>query len=176
MDPETRLDLGGIAKGYAADAAMEVLRRHGFFDAQVDAGGDLRTLATKQTQGKRKVYVRHPILGDAFYGRFPMDEGAVATSGDYERFFEEDGVRYHHLLDPKTGMPAAGCRSVTIVGSDAMTCDALATAVFVLGPEQGLLLIESLPKTEGVILYEEHGILKEKISSGLAPIFEHLAG
>jgi thiamine biosynthesis lipoprotein len=174
LDPRSRIDLGGVAKGYAANAALAVLQERGYTDAQVDAGGDLCTLCSARTAGKRKVYVRHPLSGEEFYGRFPLDQGSVATSGDYERFFEQDGIRYHHLLDPVSGMPAAGCHSVTIVGDDAAGCDALATAVFVLGPQKGMQLIESLPGIEGLILYEEAGRLQEKISSGLAPVFERL--
>lgn len=173
-DPAARIDLGGIAKGYAVDEAVAILQRSGLGDVQVDAGGDLRTLATAQTAGKRKVYVRHPRLADAFYGRFPLDEGAVTTSGDYERFFIAVGIRYHHILDPATGMPATACQSVTITGPDAMRCDALATAVFVLGPESGMRLIESLPGFEALILYDQDGRLVEKISSGLALRFERL--
>ena len=174
FDPAARLDLGGIAKGYAVDEAIAILQRNGLRDAQVDAGGDLRTLATALTAGKRRIYVRHPRIADAFYGRFPLDEGAVTTSGDYERFFIEAGIRYHHILDPATGMPARGCQSVTITGPVAMQCDALATAVFVLGPEAGMRLVESLPGVEALILYDQGGRLAEKISSGLAPRFERL--
>ncbi|HOC89262.1 MAG TPA: FAD:protein FMN transferase [bacterium] len=173
-DTLTRIDLGGAAKGYAVDEAIALLQRHGITDAQVDAGGDLRTIASARTAGKRRVYVRHPLDADAFYGRFPLDEGAVATSGDYERYFEAEGIRYHHLLDPWSGMPAGGCRSVTIVGRTAVDCDALATAVFVLGPDRGMELIESLPGIEGLIIYEQAGSLQEKISRDLAPRFERL--
>ena len=173
-DTLTRIDLGGVAKGFAVDEAIALLRSHGITDAQVDAGGDLRTIAGPRTAGKRKVYVRHPLNADAFYGRFPLDEGAVATSGDYECFFEEGGIRYHHILDPWNGMPTGGCRSVTITGPEAVDCDALATAVFVLGPEKGMELIESMAGIEGLILYEEAGRLQERISRGLAPRFERL--
>ena len=98
----------------------------------------------------------------------------MATSGDYECFFEEGGIRYHHILDPWNGMPTGGCRSVTITGPEAVDCDALATAVFVLGPEKGMALIESMAGIEGLILYEEAGRLQERISRGLAPRFERL--
>ncbi len=175
LDPLARLDLGGIAKGYAVDAAIALLQENGISDAQVDAGGDLRTLASAATAGRRKIYVRHPALHEAFFGRFPLDQGAVATSGDYERFFEVDGVRYHHLLDPATGMPARGCHSVTIIGSEATLCDALATAVFVLGPEKGMQLIEALPGIEGLILTETAGTLQAGLSSGLTSRFEQLS-
>ncbi len=173
-DPLGGFDLGGIAKGYAVDAAVEFLQRRGMADAQVDAGGDLRALSSSFTAGQRNVYVRHPLKSDGFYGRFPLDNGAVATSGDYERFFMAEGVRYHHILDPHTGYPARQCRSVTIVGATAALCDGLATAVFVLGPEKGMALIESTPAIEGLIIFEENGNLIHKISSGLEPVFEIL--
>ena len=173
-DAAAAFDLGGIAKGYAVDAAIEYLRAQGFTDVQVDAGGDLRAMASARTAGMRNVYVRHPLKSDGFYGRFPLNNGAVATSGDYERFFVAQGVRYHHLLDPHTGYPARACRSATILGEEAAACDALATAVFVLGPEKGMALVERLPGIEGLIVFEENDTLIYKISTGLAPVFEWL--
>lgn len=77
---------------------------------------------------------------------------AVVTSGDYERFFERDGLRYHHLFDPRTGRPARRCQSVTVVAADAASADALATAAFVLGPREGFLLLEQLPEVEGLLI------------------------
>ncbi len=162
------IDLGGIAKGYAVDRAMQVLKKHGIRDAMVNAGGDIGALSSSLTAGKRKVWIRHPRQRERLYGFFYVDEGSVATSGDYERFFFADSVRYHHILDPKTGYPARGCVSVTIYSSDATLADALATAVFVLGPEKGMDLIHRLNGIEGVILYEKEGKLKNLISEGLA--------
>jgi len=175
LDPNAGIDLGGIAKGYAVDEAMHVLEQAGITDAQVDAGGDLRTIASPLTAGKRNVYVRHPRHHEQFFGRFPMDAGAVATSGDYERYFIQDSVKYHHILNPATGYPARGCVSVTIKGPTTAKCDALSTAVFVLGPEEGMNLIEKLDDIEGIIIYEDNGVLKYKISSGLKNSFQLLS-
>ncbi|MBN1998567.1 FAD:protein FMN transferase [candidate division KSB1 bacterium] len=166
------IDLGGIAKGYAVDRAITMLKRAGVTDAQVDAGGDLRTIAGPLTAGKRNVWVRHPRKKDGFWGRFPMDAGAVATSGDYERYFEENGVRYHHILDPTTGFPATKCTSVTIKGENTALCDALSTAVFILGPEKGLELVERLENVECIILYQKSDRLQSVMSQGLKDIFE----
>ncbi|MBN2355605.1 FAD:protein FMN transferase [candidate division KSB1 bacterium] len=162
-----RLDLGGIAKGYAVDAAIQTLQQYGIGDAQVDAGGDLRALSTSLTTGRRRVYIRHPLQSDVFFGSFAMDSGAVATSGDYERYFMENGVRYHHILNGKTGYPARQCHSVTIVGNRAAECDALATAVFVLGPEPGMQLIEKLDGIEGLIIFDKNNHIDFLVSSGL---------
>ncbi len=171
------LDLGGVAKGYAVDKAVAVLSACGITDAQVDAGGDLAAWAGPMTRGKRHIYIRHPQNKEQFYGRFRMDSGHVATSGDYERFFVQDGQRWHHILDPATGRPARACRSVTIQSPlSNMLCDALSTAVFVLGPDKGMQMIESLDRVEGIIIYEDETGLHHKISSGLAQTFELLTG
>ncbi|MDZ7260737.1 MAG: FAD:protein FMN transferase [candidate division KSB1 bacterium] len=165
--PGMGLDLGGIAKGYAIDQAIKVLQDYGIKDAMVNAGGDLRTISSPLTRGKRKVWIRHPRNKGQFFGYFKMDTGSVATSGDYERFFMVDSVRYHHILDPKTGFPAGKCISATIQTDTAIRADALATAVFVLGPEEGMKLIERLPDVEGVIIYETRDKLEWKVSEGL---------
>ena len=171
-DSLARIDLGGIAKGFAVDAAIEALYKAGVRDAQVDAGGDLRTIASELTMGQRNIYVRHPKDRNGFYGRFSMDEGAVATSGDYERFFVEDSVKYHHILDPKTGYPARECVSVTIQGPGTALCDALSTAIFILGPDEGLQTLEQIKDVEGIIIYERNGVLLHKLSSGLKGLFK----
>lgn len=171
-DLDALIDLGGIAGGYAVDAAIEELVKSGITDAQVDEGGDIRTIASSLTAGKRHIWVRHPLHKDGFYGKFPMDQGAVATSGDYERYFVQDSVRYHHILDPETGYPARGCISVTIMAPTAIQADALSTTVFVLGPEKGLRLIEECPSIEGLIIYYENGVLRHKMSSGMEKLFE----
>ncbi len=167
-----QLDLGGIAKGYAVDLAIQTLQQYGIGDAQVDAGGDLRAICTALTMGKRHIYVRHPRRSDIFFGSFALDSGAVATSGDYERFFIEDHSRYHHIFDSKTGYPARECVSVTIVGRSTAECDALATAVFVLGPKDGMNMIEKLEGIEGLIIYENENKLRFVTSSGLSQKFQ----
>ncbi len=168
------LDLGGIAKGYAVDEAMKLLQARGITDAQIDAGGDLVTIASPLTAGQRHIYIRHPRDREKFFGRFRMDTGTVATSGDYERFFMYKGERFHHILDPRTGLPARLCRSVTIRASDPTLADGLSTAVFILGPDQGMALVEQLADVEAVIMYEEINGLQYRVSSGLQASFELL--
>ena len=162
-----KIDLGGIAKGYAVDKAIEVLKKHGIEDALIDAGGDIRAICGKLTKGNRKVWIKHPRRKGYLFGYFNMDDGSVATSGDYEQFFFVDSVRYHHILDSKTGYPANNCVSVTIRANKAMMADALATAVFLISPEKGMNLIDQFDDVEGIIIIEKNGNLEYILSSGL---------
>ncbi len=163
------VDLGGIAKGYSVDKAVDLLQRLGYSDFMVEAGGDLRAVASSLTKGERKVWIRHPRHSDKFLGWVAMDEGAVATSGDYERFFEQDGVRYHHILDPGTGYPARPAVSATVFAANTAVADAYSTAIFVLGPEQGIKLLEENANVEGLVVYEDKAThtLQWTVSSGL---------
>ena len=149
--PQVFVDLGGIAKGYAVDRAAAVLVGAGVSHAIVTAGGDSRILGDRNGR-PWQVGVRDPRNQSAVAAVLPVANEAVSTSGDYERFFESDGVRYHHILNPRTGRPAPGMRSVTVIGPDATTTDALSTSVFVMGREQGMALVESLPGIETVII------------------------
>lgn len=173
--PGVRLDFGAIAKGYAVDAAIQVLRDQGISDAMVNAGGNLRAMCSDLTQGKRRVWIKHPRKSDAFFGYFRMDAGGVATSGDYERFFIFDSVRYHHILDPKTGQPARQCVSVTIEATTATEADGLSTAVFVLGPERGMHLVQRLPGVEAIIIFEKDGTLQWIASAGIIKKFKKIS-
>ncbi len=149
--PEVYVDLGGIAKGYAVDRCIALLRGAGVAHASVAAGGDSYVLGDRRGQ-PWTVGVRDPRNADAISAVLPLMDVAVSTSGDYERFFEEDGVRYHHILDPATGHSARGSWSVTIMGPDTTLTDALSTSVFVLGPERGLALIDDLPGIDAIIV------------------------
>ncbi|HCJ10261.1 MAG TPA: hypothetical protein DHW14_03750, partial [Clostridiales bacterium] len=134
--PGMSLALGGIAKGYAVDSAAQVLAGAGVDRAVIDAGGDLYLLGTKPSGEPWRIAVRHP-RAEGFLGVLELPGGtAVATSGDYERFFVHEGRRYHHILDPSTGWPVSGVVSVTVLAPTAAEADALATALFVLGPER----------------------------------------
>lgn len=155
--------LGGIAKGYGVDRALEVLRAGGVQHALVDAGGDLRTLGLNGDK-PWEIAIRHPRQRDRVLAVVPVSNLCVLTSGDYERFFELDGVRYHHILDPRTGRPATGCMSATVIGPEASLCDALATALCVMGPERGLALIETLDSVEALVVGLDGAVVK---SSGL---------
>jgi thiamine biosynthesis lipoprotein len=149
-----RIDLGGVVKGYAVDRAIHVLREAGVRDALVNVGGDLRAMGRHRGRAWR-IGIQNPRRRGGLLGRMSVEDKAVATSGDYERFFMLDGRRYSHIIDPRTGFPAGGCQSVTVVADTAMFADALATAVFVLGAKEGLSLIESLPRVQGLVIDSE---------------------
>lgn len=163
--PETGMEigLGGIGKGYAMDQAMKVLQKHGIKDAMVMAGGDT-LIRGKKGDLPWKIGLRNPDQTEGVLAVLPLTDQAISTSGDYERFFFKDGVRYHHILDTKTGFPAMACRSVSILAPEATTSDALSTSVFVLGPKAGLALIETLEDVDGIII-DRQG--KVHLSSGL---------
>jgi len=163
--PGVRIDLGGIAKGYAVDRAMGILASLGVRHASVTAGGDSR-IAGDRLGRPWVVGVRHPDDPDKVIARIPIVDAAMSTSGDYERYFDEAGERYHHIIDPRTGHSAGEVRSVTIIGRDATTTDGLSTAVFVMGPERGLELVERLGDVDAVIVRRDGKVL---YSSGLAP-------
>jgi len=154
-----RLHYGAWAAGYAVDRAVAILREQGVTAALVNGGGEIRCLGADWRVG-----VQHPRVRGGLLARLAPDTVAVATSGDYEQYFEQDGIRYHHLLNPRTGEPARGCQSVTILAPTCMRADALATGVFVLGPERGLDLVEQLPDVECLIV-DDTGALHR--SSGL---------
>ena len=151
QQPGLQVDLGGIAKGYAVDRAVDVLRQAGIQSAAVNAGGDIALLGDRQGQPWR-IGIQHPRKNGEVLVTLPLSDCAVVTSGDYERFFERDGSRYHHIFDPRTGRPARLTQSVTVVAKDAASADALATAAFVLGPQAGLQLLEDLPDVEGLLV------------------------
>lgn len=158
LDPPTvslpagfQLGLGGVAKGYGVDRAMAVLIEHGVQHGMVNAGGDLKVLGNRMGRPWR-IAIRHPRTPDAVLAMVPLANTCMVTSGDYERFFEIDGVRYHHILDPRTGRPATGAMSATVLAPDAAMADALATALVVLGPEKGLELVQGLERVECLIV------------------------
>lgn len=149
--PGMRLNLGGIAKGYAVERGAALLRAAGVRHAVVSAGGDTRVLGDRRGQ-PWMVGIRNPRKEGSVVTRLPLVDEAISTSGDYERFFIEQGVRFHHIINPATGMPSIGVRSATVVGPDATTTDALSTAIFVLGVARGLAVIETLAAYEAVIV------------------------
>ena len=155
-----RLDLGGIAKGYAVDKAIEVLRKRGVKNALVNAGGDLYCLG-KGPSGKWKIGIQHPRNMREIFGIIRVTDKAVATSGDYRRYYVIQGRRFGHIIDPSTGWTVQNSpMSVTIVAPDCTSADALATGVFVLGLEKGIKLINSLPGVEGMIIGEGMRVVK----------------
>lgn len=158
-----RLDLGGIAKGYAVDRALEQLRDRGLRSASVNAGGDIGVLGGHAERPWR-IGIQHPRKQGELLATLEARDQAIVTSGDYERYFERDGRRYHHIFDPRSGQPASGCQSVSVVAPSAALADALATAVFVLGPEAGMRLLEQRSEAEGLIVAANGEAI---VSSGL---------
>jgi len=153
-----RLDLGAVAKGYAADEAVRILTAAGVKRAIIDLGGNIFAMGEKRKGADWRIGIQSPddSRGD-YLGVMPVSNASLVTSGDYERFFEKDGKRYHHILDSKTGYPSAsGLRSVTVVGAPSIACDALSTSMFVLGREKGLELAASLPDF-GFIFVDDAG-------------------
>lgn len=160
-----RINLGGIAKGYACEQVIALLREAGIERAMANAGGDTRILGDRG--GKPWVVgIRDPDAAGGVVTRLALVDEAISTSGDYERYFIEDGVRYHHILDPGTGRSAGSVRSASVIGPDATLTDGLSTSVFVLGPERGLELINRLPGYEAVIIDTNRRL---RYSTGLQP-------
>ena len=149
-----QINLGGIAKGYVVERGVDLLRMAGVQNAVVTAGGDSRLLGDRRGQ-PWMVGIRDPRKDGEVAMSVPLQEEAISTSGDYERFFEEDGVRYHHIISPATGDPASGVHSATVFGPDAVLTDALSTSVFVMGVDQGLRLIATLPDYESIVIDDQ---------------------
>ena len=162
--PGMRINLGGIAKGYAVERAAQWLRSQGIEHAVLNAGGDTRVLGDRRGQ-PWIVGIRHPRAASDVITRIPLIDEAISTSGDYERFFEEGGERFHHIINPGTGRPTDELMSVTVIGADAVLTDGLSTTLFVLGMERGLALIDTYTGYEAIIV-DRTG--KLRYSSGLA--------
>lgn len=156
--PGMRLGLGGIAKGYIAQAAADLLRARGVRDVLVAASGDI---AARGRNGDRPwaVAIRDARDPSGAYARVELHDESVSTSGDYERFFVVDGRRYHHLLDPRTGYPATESASVTVIAPDGALADALATGLFVLGPDRAEAVVRGLSKVSA-LLVDPHGAVR----------------
>ena len=148
-----RINLGGIAKGYFVERGADILRLSGVEHAIVTAGGDSRLVGDRR--GKPwMVGIRDPRNDGQVAISVPLENEAISTSGDYERYFEEDDIRYHHIIEPDTGAPAGGVHSATVFGPDAVITDALSTSVFVMGVDKGLRLIGTLPDYESIVIDE----------------------
>lgn len=149
-----KIDLGGIAKGYTVEKSIQILQKLGIQHALVSAGGDTRLLGDKRGQ-PWLVAIKHPRQEDKYAAQLPLVNTAISTSGDYERYFIDDGKRYHHIIDPKTGQSPSELMSVSVIGPDTTQTDALSTTLFVLGLEQGMQLIEQIPDYEAVFITKE---------------------
>jgi thiamine biosynthesis lipoprotein len=166
----TALDFGGIAKGFAIDRAVAALRAAGLRDFLVDAGGDVFVAGSKGGKPWR-VGIQHPRDPGRLLRVMEPREGALLTSGDYQRGFEWQGSRFHHLLDTRTGSPFAACQSVTLWAPRATLIPS--AAVFLLGPKEGLALLASIPGAEGLIV-DARGRVWE--SPGFARVAPEVSG
>jgi thiamine biosynthesis lipoprotein len=149
--PGVRINVGGIAKGWVVEHAAVLLRARGIEHALLNAGGDTRVIGDRRGQ-PWVVAIRHPRAADEVVTRLPLVDEAISTSGDYERYFEENGRRYHHIINPATGQPTEGILTVTVIGPDGTLTDGLATTIFVLGAAKGLELVEAYPGYETIIV------------------------
>ena len=146
-----RIDPGGFAKGLAVDNGAAILRRRGIRNAIVTAGGDSHVLGDRRGR-PWTIGIRDPRRAGEVVAVLPLEDVAMSTSGDYERYFERDGVRHHHIIDPATGRSPDSVRSVTLLGPDGLTTEGLSKSVFVLGLERGLQLVESVPGADAVVV------------------------
>src|SRR5688572_18864193 len=163
--PGMRIDLGGIAKGYSVDRGIEILQKQGITRAMVNAGGDTRIIGDRFGR-PWVVGVRDPDHEGKMFLRLPLSDTAFSTSGDYERYFDENGTRFHHIIDPKTGDSARKCRSVTVISGTATRTDALTKSVFIMGAEEGIAFINTLPDVDAVAVSPDG---KVTYSRGLEP-------
>ncbi len=166
-DPQMLMDLGGIAKGYAVDEAVKVLKESGIKSGFVNLGGDIYVFGDKPDQTPWYIGIQKPVIeSSTVMARVNLYNQSIVSSGDYERYFEENDVRYHHIIDPATGYPSdGGIVSVTIISDKAIDGDVLSTSVFILGLEEGLELLEGLDGIEGVIITNDNSVYT---TSGMA--------
>jgi FAD:protein FMN transferase len=164
-----RIDLGGIAKGYSVDCGIDILKKLGFTRAFIGAGGDSRIIGDRF--GKPWIVgVRDPMKGEGnVIARIPLVDAAISTSGDYERFFDEGGVRYHHIIDPKTGHSASKVRSATVIAPYATRTDGLSKTAFVLGPDKALEIYNKLDDVDAIIVKLDGSVVYSKGMSRAPP-------
>ena len=163
--PGMRIDLGGIGKGYAVDHGIDILKARGIQHAVVTAGGDTRIIGDHMGR-PWVVGIRNPDDKNKVVTRIPLVDAAMSTSGDYERYFDENGVRYHHIIDPHTGHSASKVRSATILGPTATETDGMSKTAFVLGAEKALEIINRMPQYDAVFVRPDGKVL---YSNGLKP-------
>jgi thiamine biosynthesis lipoprotein len=160
-----RIDLGGIGKGHAVDRGIAILKSLGVTHALVTAGGDSRIIGDRF--GKPWIIgIRHPDDKSKVIAKIPLEDTAISTSGDYERYFDEDGKRYHHIIDPRTGHSASKVRSATILANTATRTDGLSKTAFVLGPEEAMKLYNRLGDVDAILVTLEGKVL---YSQGIQP-------
>lgn len=156
-------DLGAIAKGYIIDKVAMIFKKHGVKSAYINIGGDVFLIGKKENR-KWIVGIQHPRDKNKMLSVLRLTDMAVVTSGDYQRYRIIKNKRYHHIINPKTGYPAWNCISATVIAENAMTADALSTAVFVMGPDKGINFINKVKNTEAMIVYIKNGKMLMKYS------------
>jgi thiamine biosynthesis lipoprotein len=156
------IDVGAFTKGYVADRAVAVLKRRGIKNALISAGGTICAIGTKQDSSPWKVGIRHPRKEDSFLTIISLTDRTVSTSGDYEKFYKKNDRRRTHIIDPRTGMPVEKVQAVTVIARKGFESDALSTALFILGPDEGIKLVNSLADVEALIVSHEGRIVLSK--------------
>jgi len=162
IDPGMRIDFGGIAQGYAADRAALILRQRHVKSAIIDIGGEVLAIGSSPQGRPWRVGIRNP-RNKGIIETIELQDRAVSTSGDYEKFFIVDNKRYSHIINPKSGLPAQEFASVTVIADNAAYADAMSTAIAVMGPTRGADFLDSM-HIQGIIYYEERGTLKRMTS------------
>lgn len=170
--PGMRIGLGGIGKGYRVDRASEILESFGVSSYVVNGGGDIR-VSSSELHGPWSVEIAHPRDPDQRLGSVTLDRGAIATSGDSSWYFDKDGVRYSHIFDPRSGQPSRQSMAVTVIAERTIDADALATGLFVLGPEHSLALLGELPGYEALLVSPDNTIYK---TPGFPPLTNRTSG
>ena len=160
--PGMKIGFGSIGKGYAANRAMEKMKQHGIRSGMINAGGDLISWGKNINHEAWSVGIANPDQDQGIAGWLALEDVALVTSGDYEKFFTYHQQRYGHIIDPRTGYPAMGIKSVSVICPDAELADALATAVYVLGETEGLQLLNQLTGVEGLIITSDNQMLKSE--------------
>jgi len=170
LKPEANLDLGAVAKGYAVDCAAESLKKAASVKAAlINAGGNIKVLGTKPDGKPWHIAIQDPRDNQKILGTLTLKAGmSVATSGDYQRFYEVNGVRYHHILNPQTGLPSRNARSTTAIAESALTADYYSTLLFVLPEEEAIKVVENTPGLQAVILNSKNELY---VSPGLQADF-----
>lgn len=170
VDGGSQLDLGGIAKGFLSGRIMDIFRENGVESGIISLGGNVQTLGKKPGGGEWRVAIQNPDDNDTYIGAVSAENKAVITSGGYQRFFEQDGITYHHIIDPETGYPAqSGVKSVTIVSDNGTLADGLSTALFVMGLDRGTEYWRSHEDFDVIFMTDDNRIY---ITQGLEDIFE----
>lgn len=153
-----KIGFGAIGKGYAADRAKQLLVERGVLGGIINASGDMNTWGTKPDGSSWTIGIVNPMNNKKVFSWFSLEHNAVVTSGDYEKFTQINGRRYSHIIDPRTGIPSQGIVSCTVFAGKAELADAIATAIFVMGVESGLFLIDQLPNIEAILI-DDSGII-----------------